>query len=96
MIYIDTPFLVDQDEFPNAPPCFRGRMSAHLVADSTEELVTYAKSMGMNPRWIQKKGTKYEHFDVTGSVLARIMADDSVFKVTNRELITIMKDKEPK
>lgn len=38
---------------------------SHLMADTTEELVAFAKRIGMNPRWIQKAGTPIEHFDVT-------------------------------
>ncbi|GAB2733016.1 DUF4031 domain-containing protein [Nocardioides pakistanensis] len=45
-----------------------GRLDAtwsHLMADTTEELLAFARRLGMNPRWIQKAGTSLEHFDVT-------------------------------
>ncbi|MHB9833846.1 DUF4031 domain-containing protein [Paraburkholderia terrae] len=42
-----------------------GRMKmSHMIADTTEELVAMAMSIGMRPVWIQKAGTPGEHFDV--------------------------------
>jgi len=42
-----------------------GRMKmSHMIADTTEELVAMAMSIGMRPAWIQKAGTHGEHFDV--------------------------------
>jgi hypothetical protein len=29
---------------------------SHLLADSTEELTTFAKQLGLNPSWIQNQG----------------------------------------
>lgn len=37
----------------------------HLTADTTEELVSFARKIGMKPQWIQHAGTWKEHFDVT-------------------------------
>jgi hypothetical protein len=53
---------VDQAENPY------GRMlMCHMIADSTDELVAMAKTVGVHPRWIQKKGTAQEHFDICKS-----------------------------
>lgn len=49
-------------------PARVGRLNAvwsHLMADTTDELVTFARTLGLNPRWIQRAGTPLEHFDVT-------------------------------
>ena len=37
----------------------------HLTADSTEELVAFAVSLGLQAKYIQYPGTWKEHFDVT-------------------------------
>lgn len=49
-------------------PARVGRLNAvwsHLMADTSEELVAFARTLGLNTRWIQKAGTPLEHFDVT-------------------------------
>lgn len=43
---------------------FRRMIMCHMIADTTEELVTMASRIGVAPKWIQKPGTKLEHFDV--------------------------------
>jgi hypothetical protein len=40
-------------------------MSCHMIADTTEELLTMAKRLGLNPAWVQSKGAYFEHFDLT-------------------------------
>ena len=84
-IYIDTPFDIPTDH-PTAPRCFRGRQSAHLMADTEAELIAYAKSVGMRKSWIQKRGTACVHFDVTGSRLARVLADPRVTRIGAKEM----------
>jgi len=43
-----------------------GRMKmSHMIADTTEELTAAAYDIGMQPGWIQKRGTHGEHFDVS-------------------------------
>jgi hypothetical protein len=54
-------------------PARVGRLNAvwsHLMSDlpgdeGTVELIAFARRLGLNPSWIQKKGTVLEHFDVT-------------------------------
>ena len=38
---------------------------SHLFADSTEELLAFGARLGMRPEWLQKPGTRREHFDLT-------------------------------
>jgi len=78
MIYIDEPFLVTKEAFPNAPRCFLKKLSAHLFADTTKELTDYARSIGCYVTWIQKAGTAFEHFDLTGSKLNIVLLDSKV------------------
>ena len=43
-----------------------GRMiMSHMMADTTEELLTAADALGLKRQWLQKEGTEYEHFDVS-------------------------------
>jgi len=77
MIYMDSPFKVALDHY-NAPRIFKGRLSAHLTADTEEELVEYARSIGMSKSWLQDSGTYRFHFDVTGKFLDRVMSDSRV------------------
>ena len=37
---------------------------SHMVADSTEELLSMAEAIGIDQKWIQSAGTYREHFDV--------------------------------
>jgi hypothetical protein len=93
MIYIDNPFAVPKDH-PTAPRCFRGKLSAHLMADSEAELVAYAVSIGMREDWIQKRGTAYVHFDVTGSRLNRVLSDARVRRLTPREMAVMIRERQ--
>lgn len=37
----------------------------HMFADTREELIAMAEAIEVNPKWIQKRGTVYEHFDIS-------------------------------
>lgn len=64
-VYVDN-FMI-QASVPNGNRTVRGRWS-HLMADSDEELIEFAKSIGLNPAWIQEPSRRYgAHFDVTAS-----------------------------
>lgn len=68
-----------------------GRCSArwsHLIADTTEELLEFAKVLGLSPGWIQKPGTYREHFDVTDGMRLRALAYGAV-PITFQELTTV-------
>lgn len=42
-----------------------GRMKmCHMIADSHSELLAMAEKIGVATRWIQKRGTPHEHFDI--------------------------------
>ena len=42
-----------------------GRMQmCHMLADSTEELLAMADNIGVQRKWIQRAGTRHEHFDI--------------------------------
>lgn len=46
---------------------YRGMKMSHLAADTTVELLDMVKKIGVNPKWIQDKGTGGEHFDIAMS-----------------------------
>lgn len=43
---------------------YRGMRMCHMIADSTDELLAMADSIGVQRKWIQFAGTPKEHFDV--------------------------------
>lgn len=53
MVYVD-----------NMNANFRGMVMCHMVADTTEELLSMVDKIGVNRKWIQDAGTYAEHFDV--------------------------------
>jgi hypothetical protein len=59
--------------------------SCHLIADSIEELVEFAVSMGLRPEWYQPKSSP--HFDLTaGGRAAAVMM--GAIELDNRAFVT--------
>ncbi|GAB3042562.1 hypothetical protein GCM10027052_25810 [Parafrigoribacterium mesophilum] len=50
------------------------RRWSHLVADSPDELADFARLLGLRASWIQKRGTRGEHFDVTDGMRRKAIA----------------------
>ena len=50
----------------------RGRWS-HLMADSGDELREFAGRLRLNPEWIQKPATVFEHYDITAAARERAL-----------------------
>lgn len=61
----------------------------HMTADTTEELVAMAKSIGLQEKYIQFPGTWKEHFDVTEPKRRQAIAKGAV-EVGQRERIKEM------
>jgi hypothetical protein len=58
---------------------------SHMIADSTEELLAMAELIGVNRRWLQKRGKPGEHFDICRS--KRVLAiRHGAIPLTTREL----------
>lgn len=56
-----------------------GRMvMCHMLADSTEELLAMADTIGVARKWIQKAGTPNEHFDVCKAARTKAVAAGAV------------------
>lgn len=60
-VYIDDAFI--DATVGSGDRRFRSRW-CHLVADSTDELLQFAGRLGMDERWLQRRGEPGEHFDV--------------------------------
>ncbi len=63
--------------------------SCHLIADSVEELIEFAESMGMRREWFQAKSTP--HFDLTADGRTAAVAMGAI-ELTNRELIAKIRE----
>lgn len=70
-----------------------GRMiMCHMVADTHEELMDMARTIGMQAKWLQHAGTYREHFDI--SLQKKKLAIEAGAKlITRRELGQILANK---
>lgn len=62
----------------NYPGKFKGRIWNHLVADTTEELISFAVSIGLKSEWLQNAGKYHEHFDVFPNMRVKALAAGAV------------------
>jgi hypothetical protein len=70
-----------------------GRMTmCHMIADTTDELVDMASKIRVPYRWIQKRGTWKEHFDICLSMRAKAVAAGAI-EITQRELAMKCRDR---
>jgi len=65
---------------------------SHMVADTQSELLRMAAIIGVNHKWLQKKGTAHEHFDICKAKRA-LALKAGVIAVTSQELVTIIRNK---
>lgn len=71
--------------------------SAHLMSDlpgraGTEELLAFARTLGMKPEWLQSAGTEVEHFDVTASRALKA-TELGATSIDRRQLVLIIRAK---
>lgn len=57
----------------------------HMIADSTDELLAMAEKIGVALKWLQKAGTRHEHFDIAMSK-RKLAVDAGAIEITQREL----------
>lgn len=63
-----------------------GRMKmCHMMADSTDELLSLADRIGVARKWIQARGTHREHFDIAMSK-RKLAVTAGAVEVTQRDL----------
>lgn len=63
--------------------------TAHMVADSTEELDAMAANLGLKAAWRQKTGTPMEHYDLVESK-RQLAVMLGAIEVTTREMGRIL------
>jgi hypothetical protein len=64
---------------------YRGMVMCHCIADSTEELLQMMDKIGVQRKWIQKAGTRYEHFDICLSKRALAIKNGAI-EISQMEL----------
>lgn len=70
-----------------------GRMiMSHMIADTTEELLNMADRIKVDRKWIQKPGTKREHFDISQSKKA-LAIKYGAKEITQVELVMKIRDR---
>ena len=70
-----------------------GRMKmAHMIADTTEELIAMAEAIGLSYPLIQRRGTWAEHYDVSQSKRLLAIAAGAV-EVDRWRLAAILEEK---
>jgi hypothetical protein len=70
-----------------------GRMKmCHMIADTTEELLAMADSIGVQRKWIQKTGRHDEHFDIALSKRA-IAIEYGATEVSMKELGAMVRNR---
>ncbi|HMQ04598.1 MAG TPA: DUF4031 domain-containing protein [Pyrinomonadaceae bacterium] len=63
--------------------------SCHLIADSVEELMEFAVSIGLRPEWFQPKSSP--HFDLT-AVGREIAVRHGAIEIDQRELVIKLRE----
>lgn len=72
-----------------------GRMiMCHMIADSTEELLTMADAIGVARKWLQDGGTAREHFDIALSKRALAIQRGAV-EITMHDLARKLWERRP-
>lgn len=73
------------------PPLWsrHGTRWCHLVADTHEELEAFARRIELKPEWIQKAGTRHEHYDLPPEARSRAIELGAV-ETTIVEMATVL------
>lgn len=70
-----------------------GRMiMCHMIADTRKELLDMVKLIQVKEKWLQKKGTYQEHFDICWSK-RKLAIQAGAKPVSSKELVRIMLQK---
>jgi hypothetical protein len=63
---------------------YRGMIMCHMLADSTDELLAMADTIGVAGRWLQRPGHYTEHFDISLSKRA-LAVQGGALEITRAE-----------
>ena len=84
-VYVDDMYKYPMGQF--------GRMKmSHMIADTTEELLAMADTIGVARRWLQSAGTDDEHFDIALSKRSLAVAHGAE-EITLRECALFCRDR---
>lgn len=64
---------------------YRHMKMSHMIADSTDELLAMADTIGLKRKHLQRAGTAEEHFDIGMGLRAKAVAAGAV-EISMREL----------
>jgi hypothetical protein len=82
LVYVD--YIIDWGELATEKG-LKWTKWCHLIADTHEELMDMAGKLKLKPEWIQKPGTREEHFDLIPT--KRTLAIKyGALPISNREL----------
>ena len=81
MIYIDKAFIP-----------YRGMKMCHMLADSSNELLSFSEQIGLKKTWLQYKNTYKEHFDIS-EPYRKIAIEKGAIVVERRQIALILKTK---
>ena len=94
MIYVDKIRTYSDNK---RAPKLKYKDWCHMISDtSTEELISFAVSIGLKPEWIQNKGSRYEHFDLTPNKRELAIANGAVFVNSAHEFVAAINRRESK
>lgn len=71
---------------------FGNMIMCHMIADSTEELLKMADTIGIQKKWIQRSGSYAEHFDICLSE-RKLAIKAGAKEITQRELGMIITER---
>ena len=76
----------------NAAIPYRRMVMCHMIADDHLELFSMACRIGVPPKWIQKRGTYQEHFDICLGMRRRAIARGAI-EITQKELAAKLRER---
>ncbi len=83
----------------DAPVDYHGKFKgcSHMISDlvgqaGRDELMAFARRIGMRPEWLQKPGTKHEHFDIFGERRNRALRAGCV-EVDRKRMVEVFRAK---
>jgi len=80
-VYVDDMYKTKMGQY--------GRMKmSHMIADTRAELLDMASKIGLDEKYLQKKGQPQEHFDISMSYRSRAI-ENGASEITMRELARI-------
>lgn len=71
---------------------YRNMIMCHMLADTEQELVNMAKSIGVDPKWMQYKGTYKAHFDICLSKKEKALKLGAI-EITHGQLRALLRKK---